>query len=295
MNVIRKNVEVGLTEFRFDKEGINFIVKNLTSGRIYACLGDTYMESISVAILSNMSESLLIDENNETATKIVQIYAEEAGEVEIQCLSYSSLLSDILTNLVTIKNGVYGKDIRQAIHDSIQIINTKENTVEKLLSNLIKNSTSSSPSDAEIVQARGGFELLNNRLEVMENSISSSSTNINSNNQRTTTLENVVLENTKEINRNSLIKDYKAIEYIVDDTEENTFILPSNYKKNTLIEVYVDNVEIDTFQISEVNYVNCVILNENVKNVTVSIKCRNFSTQFINLLVDIIQKNASEG
>ena len=138
MNVIRQNVEANqINEFEFDQAGLNFQVKNLTEKNIYVCLGANYVETLTVVVLPNTSETLIIDEDNELPTPLIQIYAEKSGEVEIQCLKSSSLYADFDTNLSTIETGVYGKDIRKAIHDCIKAIHLRQLDLERKISLLI--------------------------------------------------------------------------------------------------------------------------------------------------------------
>lgn len=134
MQLLRKEVsENSTTEFSFDLMCTKFLVKNLTSGKIYACLGNKYIESSSSLILTLNSEYLIVNEELENPTKSVTVYSEKAGEIEVQALEYTCLSVDLLNNLKIIENGIYGKDVRKAIHDSIQIINNRIIKIEKVL------------------------------------------------------------------------------------------------------------------------------------------------------------------
>lgn len=84
---------------------------------------------------------------------------------------------DIQKVLTDILKAVFGKDVRQAIHDGIKRSNdiaedceARQTTLEGRYEELLKNFSSSSPSDAEIVDARMGidgttYETLKKRLD----------------------------------------------------------------------------------------------------------------------------------
>lgn len=140
MNVIRKTIPAGqVTEFAFNVDVTHFVVKNLTDNRIYACLGNTYVEEESITVLPLTSDNLIINEDEENSVRCVQIYSEYGGEVEVQCLQTTSIFTDISENLLTILNATYGKDVRKAIHDSIQTIYNAEQSLEDRISRLEDN------------------------------------------------------------------------------------------------------------------------------------------------------------
>lgn len=283
MQLLRKTISNNsITEFKFDLNCTRFLVKNLTESPIYACLGDSFDKDSSSIILSERSEYLEINEELENATTSITVYAEGNGEIEVQALTYTTIKTDILDNLKLILNAIFGKDVRQAIHNSIQIINNKVNKVEKILKNLIKNSTSTTPSAAEIVGARGNFEVLNDRLESIDDSI----TNLNS--------------NITEINNTTSQKDYDYIKnqknaiYTVTENE-NTFLLPENYDQDSIVDVFINDTLNLNFTIQEVSFVDCVVLNKNVSNCTVKIQCTNLSEGFKKLIKKMITDNSSVG
>lgn len=143
MNVIRKTIPAGqVTEFAFSQDVIHFVVKNLTNNRIYACLGNTYIENQSVVVLPFTSDHLIINETEESSVRCIQVYSESGGEVEVQCLEIASILTDISENLLRIKNATYGKDVRQAIHDSLLTIYTAEQALEARVERLENNQES---------------------------------------------------------------------------------------------------------------------------------------------------------
>lgn len=268
MQLLRKTIKAKTAvEFKFDVLCTRFLVKNLTNNSIYACLGDIFDKDSSAIILSELSEYLEINENLENPTCSITVYSENDGDIEVQALTYTSLKTDIQENLKNIANAVFGKNVRQAIHDSIQIINNKVNKVEKALKNLIKNSTSTSPSDAEIVEARGEFETLSDRLDAVDNSITTINNNI----------------------KNQSIKTYTVTE------NENTFLLPGNYEQDSIVEVFINDTLNSNFTIQEVSFVDCVVLNNRVSNCTVKVKCTNFSETLKNLIKKIITDNMSVG
>ena len=81
-------------------------------------------------------------------------------------------MANIKQYLDNIKNAIFGKDVRSSIHDGIEAINNevvdntdKQNWLEKKYDEQIKNMTLQDPSSAELVDARGEFDLLRDRLE----------------------------------------------------------------------------------------------------------------------------------
>ena len=82
----------------------------------------------------------------------------------------TQILNDIL-------KAIFGKDVRQAIHDGIKRSNdiaddcdTRQTSLERQYDELLKNFSSSSPSAAEVVDARTGldgtiYETLKKRLD----------------------------------------------------------------------------------------------------------------------------------
>lgn len=284
MQLLRKNVVANTTtEFKFDVSCTKFLVKNLTDDFIYACLGDEFDENSSSIILSGMSEYLEINEKLENPTTSITIRAKVAGDIEVQALTYTSLKVDILENLNKILSSIFGKDVRQAIHDSIQIINNKVNKTEKTLRNLIKNSTDSTPSAAEIVEARGTYDLLNDRLESIDTSISTINNDIEEINNSNTSKKDY------EYIKNQEIKTYTVTE------NESTFLLPENYEQDSIIEVFINDTLNSNFTIQEISFVDCIVLNENVSNCTVKIQCTNFSETLKNLIKKLITDNSSVG
>lgn len=87
-------------------------------------------------------------------------------------------MSNIKVFLDKIKTAVYGKDVREAIHDAIDLINNesirrldeqdtivnnntvKQNLLEQKYNEQIKNIAASEPQSPEIVDARLGFDTL---------------------------------------------------------------------------------------------------------------------------------------
>ena len=87
-------------------------------------------------------------------------------------------MANIVNYLKNIKNAIYGKDVRGSIHDAIDAINnesvdrlakqdekivqntTRQDLLENKYDEQIKNIASSEPQNAEIVDARLGFETL---------------------------------------------------------------------------------------------------------------------------------------
>lgn len=83
-------------------------------------------------------------------------------------------MANIKEYLNNILNAIYGKDVRQSIHDGIDAINedvkesmnvsnetkTRQDLLEQKYEEQIANIASSEPQNAEIVDARGGFSTL---------------------------------------------------------------------------------------------------------------------------------------
>lgn len=284
MQLLRKKVLANIeTEFKFDVSCTRFLIKNLAEDAIYACLGEVFDEDCSAVILSGMSEYLEVNEKLENPTTSIMIKSKVDGDIEVQALTYTSLKIDIQENLNKIIIAVFGKDVRQAIHDSIQIMNNKVNKIEKTLRNLIKNSTSLSPSDAEIIEARGNFDVLNERLESIDDSITNLNSNITEINNNITASENY------DYIKNQEIKIYTVTE------NENTFLLPQNYEQDSIVEVFIDDTLNLNFTIQELAFVDCVVLNNSVSNCTVKIQCTNFSDTLKTLIKKVVTDNMSVG
>lgn len=293
MQLLRKNVSANsIISFEFDLSCTKFLVKNLTKNNIYACIGDIYIEENAALILPNISEQLCINQELENPTTTVMIFCEGTGEIEVQALTYTTLFTDILNNLKIIAKGIYGKDIRKAIHDSIQIINNKANKIENLLKKLIRNETSNNPSASEVVQARGDFELLDDRLNDIDGKISSLRDSL-SDKAPQTDLNNIKteVENLKII---SLIKDNEIKTYTVNE-EENTFALPDNYQENSIVKVFVNSELVTLYSISEIKLVKCVVLDTSIENSIVKIICMNFEESFEEYIKKLIQNNTPVG
>lgn len=89
---------------------------------------------------------------------------------EKNMVDMTQILNDIL-------KAIFGKDVRQAIHDGIKRSNdiaddcdTRQTSLERQYDELLKNFSSSSPSAAEVVDARTGldgtiYETLKKRLD----------------------------------------------------------------------------------------------------------------------------------
>ena len=96
------------------------------------------------------------------------------------------------------------------------------------------------------------------------------------------------------VESNECIEDFLKLEYVVD-SEESMFELPRNYNDNSVVEVYIDNVETVAYTIIEQNLVNCIQLNSAISSGTVLIKCKNFKKGFLKKLIEIVQDNTPVG
>ncbi len=81
-----------------------------------------------------------------------------------------------------------------------------------------------------------------------------------------------------------IYSDDKVAEYNVTE-EECIFLLPDNYLENrSMVDVYINEIEQNDYSIQEKNFVNCIVLNAAVNNVTIKIRCRNFKYGFLKFL-----------
>lgn len=91
MQLLRKKVSANtITEFKFDVNAYDFLVKNLTDDYIYICFNE-FNENQNIKIPSYKSQVITMNTNHTNskyATNILSIKSNIEGEVEIQCLTY---------------------------------------------------------------------------------------------------------------------------------------------------------------------------------------------------------------
>lgn len=89
MKLIRKIVQAETeTVFEFDCKCYKFLVKNFTSGSIFVSDRPNTDKSAMAKIESKYGQELEISEFKNFTTDKVYIIAEQAGEVEVQCLAF---------------------------------------------------------------------------------------------------------------------------------------------------------------------------------------------------------------
>ena len=134
------------------------------------------------AISQNSSDNLVYDQHKNNC---FQYHSIRHIELQVHLLSQNLAvllrkgknMIDITKVLNDILKAVLGKDVRQAIHDGVKRSNEiandcdkRQTDLENQYEQLIKNFSSSSPSDVEIVDARTGpdgtiYKTLRKRLE----------------------------------------------------------------------------------------------------------------------------------
>lgn len=92
-------------------------------------------------------------------------------------------MASIQEHLDKIKNAVFGKDVRQSIHDGLHEINQetestskKQEKLERTFNDLIINAGN---SNAEVAAARNGFETLGKRLDGVDSQLDTNMKELN--------------------------------------------------------------------------------------------------------------------
>ena len=89
MKLIRKNIQSETeTAFEFDCKCYKFLVKNFTSGSIFVSDHPNADKLTTAKIESKYGQELEISEFKNFATDKLYITAEQAGEIEVQCLAF---------------------------------------------------------------------------------------------------------------------------------------------------------------------------------------------------------------
>lgn len=94
LKIIRQDITANeTTQFEFDIEGFEFLVKNFNNFDIYVAFKDT-TETDEMIKIPAMSAQVCIRNKSQGSTgsgnssKDVYVYATSSGEVEVQCLKF---------------------------------------------------------------------------------------------------------------------------------------------------------------------------------------------------------------
>lgn len=91
IKLIRKNIKASTTEhFEFDVNGFEYLVKNFNDFDIYVSFESTNDTSKMIKIPAETSQICVINKSKayDFYSQDVYVYADTAGEVEIQCIKY---------------------------------------------------------------------------------------------------------------------------------------------------------------------------------------------------------------
>ena len=87
IKLIRRTLTANTIEhFDFNIKGYEYLVKNFNEFDIYVAFKETSDTDEMIKIPANCSQICVI--NKSTYSKDLYIYAEDSGEVEVQCLRY---------------------------------------------------------------------------------------------------------------------------------------------------------------------------------------------------------------
>ena len=93
LKLIRKNITANAVEhYEFDVNGFEYLVKNFNDFDIYVAFKETNDTDEMIKIPAESSQVCILNKNITTITENqsqdVYVYAESAGEVEVQCIRY---------------------------------------------------------------------------------------------------------------------------------------------------------------------------------------------------------------
>lgn len=251
MNILRKEVtENETTLFELKSVTTSFLIKNLTSANIYVCFKSTFEEEKSSVILANSYEHFKIQELEDLGITDISIKALANGEVEIHCLEYNFINDDIAQNLDDIKHAKKGRDVRQAIHDSIfnssklhkEFISTVEeldilkNSAEEKI-NLMNNEYNNALSKSTIL-----LQDIENCEDALENITENETNRNNAENAR------IAAENTRIANETT--RENAEQIRIDNETERNTKEELRINKENTRITAENSRIQKETERIN---------------------------------------------
>ena len=91
LKIIRKTISANATEqFEFDVKGYEFLVKNFNDFDIYVAFKNTTNTEEMLKIPAKCAQVCIRNKGTGVAnsSENVYVYAEDAGEVEVQCLKF---------------------------------------------------------------------------------------------------------------------------------------------------------------------------------------------------------------
>lgn len=91
LKLIRKNITANTVEhYGFDVNGFEYLVKNFNDFDIYVAFKETNETDEMIKIPAETSQICVINKSKayDFYSKDVYVYAESAGEVEVQCIRY---------------------------------------------------------------------------------------------------------------------------------------------------------------------------------------------------------------
>lgn len=94
LKIIRKNITAStVTDFEFDVEGFEFLVKNFNDFDIYVGFENSDETDDMIKIPANCSQVCIRNKSTGStgsgnSTNTIYVYATSTGEVEVQCLKF---------------------------------------------------------------------------------------------------------------------------------------------------------------------------------------------------------------
>ena len=91
LKLVRKDIVANTIEhFQFDVDGFEFLVKNFNDFDIFVAFKETNDEDEMIKIPADSYQICLLCKNNELdySSRDVYVYADDSGEVEVQCIKY---------------------------------------------------------------------------------------------------------------------------------------------------------------------------------------------------------------
>ena len=91
LKIIRKNIIANeIEDFEFDVEGFEFLVKNFNDFDIYVAFKSTDNTDEMIKIPAQSGQICVRNKKatSGNTTKNIYVYAENSGEVEVQCLKF---------------------------------------------------------------------------------------------------------------------------------------------------------------------------------------------------------------
>jgi hypothetical protein len=91
LKLIRKDINANTIEhFGFDVDGFEFLVKNFNDFDIYIAFKETDDTDEMIKIPAESSQICMINKGTslDNSSRDIYVYAEDSGEVEVQCIKY---------------------------------------------------------------------------------------------------------------------------------------------------------------------------------------------------------------